>query len=66
MRVRYPITLTVIALNLAVVALPLYWWVYDFGGLLIIETSPFQFTASLLGTTLKDPNAARHYLNLPH
>jgi hypothetical protein len=53
MRVRYPITLTVIALNLAVVALPLYWWVYDFGGLLIIETSPFQFTASLLGTTLR-------------
>ena len=53
MRVRYPITLAVIVLNLAVVALPLYWWVYDFGGLLIIESSPFQFTASLLGTTLR-------------
>ncbi len=53
MMVRYPITLVYLALGLAVVATPLYWWTYDFGGLLIINTSPFQFTITLLGVTLE-------------
>ncbi|ADY01305.1 hypothetical protein VMUT_1100 [Vulcanisaeta moutnovskia 768-28] len=53
MRIKYPITLVYLVLGLAVVATPLYWWTYDFGGLLIIGTSPFQFVITLLGTTLE-------------
>ncbi|BDR92719.1 hypothetical protein [Vulcanisaeta souniana] len=53
MKVKHPITLVYLVLGLAVVAIPLDWWTYNFGGLLIIGTSPFQFTVTLLGTTLE-------------
>ncbi len=53
MKVRYPITLVYLALGIAVVATPLDWWTYNFGGLLIIKSSPFQLTITLLGTTLE-------------
>ncbi|MGC9180375.1 MAG: hypothetical protein ACP5GZ_09270 [Vulcanisaeta sp.] len=50
---RYPITLAQTLLSLAVVIAPLCWWTYNFGGLFVIDSSPFQFTAKLLGTTLE-------------
>ena len=53
MSVRSPLTLAHLSLSLVVVLLPFYWWKYDFGGLVVVYTSPFQVSIYFLGTLLK-------------
>jgi len=50
---KYPFTLIYLISSLIIIALPFYWWTYNFGGLIVIETSPFQMSIYFLGTFLK-------------
>jgi hypothetical protein len=50
---KYPFTLIYLISSLIIILLPFYWWTYDFGGLVVIETSPFQMSIYFLGTFLK-------------
>ena len=53
MTVRSPVTLAYLVLSLVVVLLPFYWWEYDFGGLVVVYTSPFHVSIYLLGDLLE-------------
>jgi len=53
---KYPFTLIYLISSLIIIVLPFYWWTYDFGGLVVIETSPFQMSIYFLGTFLKVSN----------
>jgi hypothetical protein len=50
---KYPFTLIYLISSLIIIVLPFYWWTYNFGGLVVIETSPFQVSIYFLGTFLK-------------
>jgi len=54
--IKYPFTLIYLISSLIIVVLPFYWWTYNFGGLVVIETSPFQMSIYFLGTFLKISN----------
>jgi len=51
--IKYPFTLIYLISSLIIIVLPFYWWTYNFGGLVVIETSPFQMSIYFLGTFLK-------------
>ena len=50
---KAPWTLASLILSLVVALLPFYWWEYDYGGLMVIYSSPFYVSIYLLGTLLK-------------
>jgi hypothetical protein len=51
--IKHPLTLIYLISSLIIIVLPFYWWTYNFGGLVVIETSPFQMSIYFLGTFLK-------------
>jgi hypothetical protein len=51
--IKYPFTLIYLISSLIIIVLPFYWWTYNFGGLVVIEISPFQMSIYFLGTFLK-------------
>ena len=65
MTVRSPVTLAYLVLSLVVVLLPFYWWEYDFGGLVVVYTSPFHVSIYLLGDLLEVSYVIRGFEALP-
>lgn len=62
MRIRYPLTLIALLLNVAISLLPGYWWYYSIGKLGIVESSPFEIYVSILGSSLLVINLVNVFL----